>query len=194
MLEGDTNGDGVADFGIELTGNMTLTHGDFTAGSLCWLPARTLTGGGSGNTLTDRAATTRFERHALDGGGGADTMIGGAGNDTYVVDNAGDVVVEKGGAAFTVPAGWTIKGTADFNNDGELDVVVTNGTLNQIWLSEERRGVVDDGLPTTAARLAAAGRRRRQRRRPQGRALSAVRQPARRSISIATARPRGPAG
>ena len=30
----------------------------------------------------------------LDGGAGADTMIGGAGNDTYVVDNAGDVVTE----------------------------------------------------------------------------------------------------
>ena len=27
----------------------------------------------------------------LDGGAGADTMTGGAGNDTYVVDNAGDV-------------------------------------------------------------------------------------------------------
>ena len=28
----------------------------------------------------------------LDGGAGADTMTGGAGNDTYVVDNAGDAV------------------------------------------------------------------------------------------------------
>ena len=33
----------------------------------------------------------------LDGGAGADTLIGGAGNDTYVVDNAGDVVVENAG-------------------------------------------------------------------------------------------------
>ena len=33
----------------------------------------------------------------LDGGAGADTMIGGAGNDTYVVDNAGDVVIENAG-------------------------------------------------------------------------------------------------
>ena len=30
----------------------------------------------------------------LDGGIGADTLIGGDGNDTYVVDNAGDVVTE----------------------------------------------------------------------------------------------------
>ena len=32
----------------------------------------------------------------LDGGAGADTMTGGAGNDTYVVDNAGDTVTEAG--------------------------------------------------------------------------------------------------
>ena len=59
-------------------------------------------------------------------------MIGGAGNDTYVVDNAGDVVTEA--SDFAVPSGWTLKGTADFNNDGELDVVVSSASANQIWL------------------------------------------------------------
>jgi trimeric autotransporter adhesin len=33
----------------------------------------------------------------LDGGTGADTMAGGLGNDTYVVDEAGDVVIENAG-------------------------------------------------------------------------------------------------
>ncbi|MFN9546276.1 MAG: calcium-binding protein, partial [Cyanobacteriota bacterium] len=33
-----------------------------------------------------------------DGGAGADTMTGGAGNDTYTVDNVGDVVLELPGA------------------------------------------------------------------------------------------------
>src|SRR5262249_44720840 len=33
--------------------------------------------------------------NVLDGGPGADTMTGGAGNDTYVVDNAFDVVTEN---------------------------------------------------------------------------------------------------
>ena len=69
----------------------------------------------------------------LDGGTGADAMTGGAGNDTYVVDNPGDVVTEIASVAFTPPAGWTIKGTADFNNDGQTDVLVSNGTLNQVW-------------------------------------------------------------
>ena len=33
----------------------------------------------------------------LDGGAGADQMYGGIGNDTYVVDNSGDVANETGG-------------------------------------------------------------------------------------------------
>src|SRR5204863_9827122 len=33
----------------------------------------------------------------LDGGAGADHLFGGTGNDTYVVDNAGDIVDETGG-------------------------------------------------------------------------------------------------
>ncbi len=36
-------------------------------------------------------------RILLDGGAGADTMVGGKGDDTYVVDNLSDVVVEKVG-------------------------------------------------------------------------------------------------
>jgi Ca2+-binding RTX toxin-like protein len=77
--------------------------------------------GGAGNDL-------------LNGGAGADAMIGGTGNDTYLVDNPGDVVMEKSGAPFTAPSGWTIKGTTDFNGDGETDVLASDGTHNQIWL------------------------------------------------------------
>src|SRR4030095_265564 len=35
--------------------------------------------------------------NVLDGRAGADTMTGGVGNDTYLVDNAGDVVTELAG-------------------------------------------------------------------------------------------------
>ena len=52
----------------------------------------TLTGSSGNNVLTGLGGNDR-----LDGGAGADHMFGGTGNDTYVVDNAGDVVDETDG-------------------------------------------------------------------------------------------------
>ena len=43
------------------------------------------------NVSTGEALATT----TLDGGAGADNMRGGAGNDVYVVDNAGDIVNES---------------------------------------------------------------------------------------------------
>ncbi|MDY7091289.1 MAG: calcium-binding protein, partial [Actinomycetota bacterium] len=122
-----------------------LTAADFTAGSL--QVALTLTGDGNANALDGGALGDTLSglggndtlrgfggNDILDGGTGADTMIGGAGDDSYVVDDAGDVVTEVADA-FVVPAGWTLRGTADFDKDGEADVLVTNGTsANQVWL------------------------------------------------------------
>ena len=59
-------------------------------------------------------------------------MVSGTANDTYVVDNAGDVVTED--SSFVVPSGWTMRGTADFNKGGQLDVVVTSTAVGEIWL------------------------------------------------------------
>ena len=47
-------------------------------------------GGGGNDTITGNILN-----NALDGGAGADTLIGGLGNDQYFVDNAGDVVTEN---------------------------------------------------------------------------------------------------
>ncbi|NEK20756.1 calcium-binding protein, partial [Rhizobium leguminosarum] len=71
-----------------------------------------------------------------------DTLIGGTGDDTYVVDNAGDIVVENIGegmdtiktslASYTLGANvenLTFTGTAAFTGTGnELDNVITGGT------------------------------------------------------------------
>ncbi|MGQ3279573.1 MAG: calcium-binding protein, partial [Shinella sp.] len=52
-----------------------------------------LNGSSYNDTLTGNAVN-----NVLNGGAGADKMAGGAGNDTYVVDNAGDVVTEGSNA------------------------------------------------------------------------------------------------
>ena len=52
---------------------------------------------GGGNTLNN-TIYGNAGNNVLDGGAGADLMIGGGGHDTYVVDNAGDYVMEDIGA------------------------------------------------------------------------------------------------
>ena len=52
---------------------------------------------GTGNDLKN-VLTGNAGNNVLDGRGGADAMAGGLGNDTYVVDNAGDVVTEDANA------------------------------------------------------------------------------------------------
>ena len=54
--------------------------------------ADTLTGDGGANTLTGGAGNDR-----LDGRGGVDTLIGGSANDLYLIDDAGDTVIEAPG-------------------------------------------------------------------------------------------------
>ena len=78
------------------------------------------------------------------GGAGSNTLIGGLGNDTYIVDNIGDTVIEKAGEGtdtvfssvdFTLSAGvenLTLTGTASLSGIGNaLDNVITgNGGAN----------------------------------------------------------------
>ncbi|KAB1121842.1 RTX toxin, partial [Neorhizobium galegae] len=50
------------------------------------------TGNGAANTIAGGAGND-----TLNGGAGADTLVGGSGDDSYVVDNVGDVVTENAG-------------------------------------------------------------------------------------------------
>jgi Ca2+-binding RTX toxin-like protein len=92
------------------------------------------TGNGIANTLTGNGGN-----NTLNGMGGADVMAGGAGHDTYIVDNAGDVVTEglNGGndtvlASTTVTLGdnveyITLTGTGSISGTGNALNNIING-------------------------------------------------------------------
>ncbi|HEY8577754.1 MAG TPA: peroxidase family protein [Devosia sp.] len=104
----------------------------------------TITGGDLNDTLSGLAGADR-----LVGGLGADNMNGGEGNDTYVVDDAGDVVNESTGLpadvdtveasiSYTLAAGvenLTLIGGADINGNGNAQANVINGNdgINQLF-------------------------------------------------------------
>jgi Ca2+-binding RTX toxin-like protein len=97
--------------------------------------------GGTGNdSLTGNAADNR-----LDGRAGADVMTGGLGNDTYVLDNAGDVVTEnlnegtdtvQASISYTLGPNLenlTLTGTAAINGTGNgLDNVITGNAAANV--------------------------------------------------------------
>jgi len=98
--------------------NLTLTGG----------AAIDATGNGLANSLIGNAAANR-----LDGRGGADKMKAGLGDDTYIVDNAGDAVDEAGGGGqdtVVSSVGFALgAGLEDLALVGTSDIAATGNAL-----------------------------------------------------------------
>ncbi len=101
IVEGDTNGDKTADFGIELSGNLALGAADFTQASL--VQGQTTEGDDDANELNgspgDDTLLGLGGDDDLNGGAGDDTLDGGAGNDTLEGGAGNDTAVFHGNVA-----------------------------------------------------------------------------------------------
>ncbi len=130
------------DLGFAVSATLTLgAHLENLDASATGGNALNLTGNALANALTGNAAN-----NVLNGGLGADALAGGAGDDTYVVDNAGDVVTEGvGEGTDTVQSAviWvlgaevenlTLTGTAAINGTGNGlgNVLTGNGGANTL--------------------------------------------------------------
>jgi serralysin len=106
---------------------------DYTLGAN--LENLTLTGtatSGTGNALAN-VITGNGEANVIDGGAGADTMSGGKGDDLYIVDDAGDLVIELGGGGKdTVRTGLASYTLGDHVDNLELTGTAANGTGNAL--------------------------------------------------------------
>ena len=130
-----------------------------------------ITGGAGNDTLRGMSG-----RDFLNGGAGADVMTGGTENDTYVVDNPGDVVVEVGGngidlvlssVSYVLPEqveNLNLMGTEELTGTGNsgANLLVGNAVRNTLYGQQGNDtleggagdDVLDGGSETDTARFA----------------------------------------
>ena len=108
-----------------------------------------LTGNAFAQTITGNAGA-----NVIDGGAGADIMQGLGGNDTYYVDNPGDVVDEAAGGgsdrvltsvSYTLTAGQEIESLSTTNNAGTGAINLTGNAFAQTITGNAGANVINGG-------------------------------------------------
>ena len=108
-----------------------------------------LTGNAFAQTITGNAGA-----NVINGGAGADIMQGLGGNDTYFVDNAGDVVNEAAGGGsdrvltsvnYTLTAGQEIEALSTTNNAGTGAINLTGNAFAQTITGNAGANIIDGG-------------------------------------------------
>ena len=127
-----------ANTGVKVAGDVTATGTSLVNGTFDW-------DGGAGNdTIFGNSGD-----NMIDGGGGVDAMTGGAGNDTYVVDNAGDVVTESANEGTdTVLSTAHLRLTANVENltlQGSADLQAYGNTLANTITGNDGSNLLDGG-------------------------------------------------
>src|SRR5262245_29205888 len=129
-LQYEPGGGGWVSYQAGIHGGFTIANGD-VIGNAIGRPGSVRRTGNAANNV-------------LDGAGGADSMIGGAGNDAYFVDNAGDTVIEA-----AAQGNDTVFSTAHFALSADVENLILQGGANL-------QGYGNDLVPATICSMAAA--------------------------------------
>ena len=92
----------------------------------------------TGNALNNSLYGTAGN-NILDGGTGADFMAGGTGNDTYIVDNIGDVVSETSTLASEID---TVRASVNYTLGANLENLILTGSGNIYGVGNSQNNVI----------------------------------------------------
>ena len=126
--------------------NVAIAYGAMIENAIGGSAADTLLGNALANALTGNAGDD-----TLDGAAGRDTLTGGMGNDQYLIDDAGDVIVENAGegtdtAWVNAPTATTIGANVEITRlFGAGAAVRGSGTAEQIVANPVLSSTIDGG-------------------------------------------------